>query len=97
MCGFGVWIETENILLVEVGVSQVCVPRDDRLDDFACVGLAEDFQAGRAIYGWVAHGEQEPQEFQARIEELPDFAHCFVQLHDAVQFEVTGGDELIPS
>ena len=85
-------LETENVLLVEVGVADVRVAGDHGVQDVLGVGLAQDLERGARVDGGIAHREEETQQLQVRIEELSDFVDRLTELDDAVKFEVAGGD-----
>ncbi len=53
------------------------------------VGLAQDLQAGAAVDGGVGFGEQVSQQAQVGMVELPHFSQGLVDLHNAVQFEIS--------
>ena len=77
---------------MHVGVFDVDVLGDDRVEHALAVSLAHQLQRGARVDGRLAHGEQEAQDAQAGVEELLHFFDGLGQLDDAVQFEVARRD-----
>ncbi len=72
MCSLGRAVIAENILLVEVCISNIDIAGNNRLEHFICVGLSQDLQARTGVDCRVAHGKKKTEQFKGRVEK---FAH----------------------
>ena len=78
-----------------MGVADVGVARDDRLEHGVGVGLAQDAQRGLGVDGGVRHGVEEAGQRDLGVEVLAHFLDGLADLDDGVQLEVARrhGDE----
>ena len=81
-------VETENVLFLEMGISEICVSGNNSLYHVICVGLSQDLKTRPAIDCGIAHGKQIPHQFEPGVEELPNLVDSLVNLNDAVQLKI---------
>ena len=85
-----VGIKRKDILFFKVCVPKVGIAGNNGIKDGSGIGLPEDLQGRFAVYGRIAHGEEEPSKLDIRVEILSDFFDGFADLDNRIKLKVPG-------
>lgn len=90
--GLGARVKRKDVLLVEMGIADIGVAGDDGLEHAIGVRLTENLKRSDGIEGRIAHRKKITEKFECGIEVFSNFFDCLADLHDGIEFEITGRD-----
>src|SRR5215211_5546095 len=85
-------VEREDVLLAEMGVSDINISGNGRVENLVRVGLPEDPKRRLGIDRLVTHGEEKPRELELGIEVGTNFLNRLTNLDNRIELEIARRD-----